>query len=69
MTITIPAATLMNEKEAAAYLGLSVDCLQARRSMGRAPRYIKLGRAVRYDRADLEAFVESCRVTPYAEAE
>ena len=48
---------LMDEKQAAALLNVSVKTLQARRSRGGGPRFVKLGRSVRYAMADLEAFV------------
>ncbi|WP_025322238.1 helix-turn-helix transcriptional regulator [Deferrisoma camini] len=51
---------LMNEKEAAAYLGLSVRTLQAWRQKGIGPAWKKLGRAVRYALSDLDAFLEEC---------
>jgi predicted DNA-binding transcriptional regulator AlpA len=57
---------LMNEKDAAGYLGWSVKTLQARRHYCKPPRYRKIGRSVRYVLADLEAFVEGCTVEPLA---
>ena len=48
---------LLDEKQAAALLNVSVKTLQARRSRGGGPRFVKLGRSVRYAMADLEAFV------------
>lgn len=53
---------LVNEREAARILGLSVHTMQARRFKGRPPEYLKLGKAVRYEREVLERFIESCRV-------
>jgi predicted DNA-binding transcriptional regulator AlpA len=50
---------LMDEKQAAALLNVSVKTLQARRSRGGGPRFAKLGRSVRYAVADLEAFVQA----------
>ncbi len=54
---------LVNETEAAAILGLSVKTLRRWRWAGRGIRYIKLGKggAVRYDPADLVAFIEAGR--------
>ena len=49
---------LMNEKEAAALLHVSVKCLQGWRSRGGGPPFAKLGRSVRYGMADLETFVQ-----------
>lgn len=45
---------LMNEVEAAAYLRLKPQTLSNMRSLGGGPAYIKAGRAVRYERADLD---------------
>ncbi len=55
--------TLINETEAAAILGLSVKTLRRWRWASRGLRFIKLGKggAVRYDPADLVAFIEAGR--------
>lgn len=54
---------LLNEKQAASYLGLSVSTLQAWRWRGRGPAYLKLGgRTIRYRMADLDSFLAGCRV-------
>jgi excisionase family DNA binding protein len=51
---------LLNEKEAALFLGTSVGTLQVWRSTGRYEiPFVKVGRLVRYKRADLEAWIES----------
>jgi predicted site-specific integrase-resolvase len=52
------ADAAMNEIEAAERLGLSVATLRAWRHRGKGPRFVRLGRAVRYlpDR--------SCRIHP-----
>ena len=49
---------LLTEREAAALLHVSVKCLQGWRSRGGGPPYRKIGRCVRYEKADLETFVE-----------
>lgn len=49
---------LINEREAATLLGLSVKCLQGWRLRGGGPPFVKLGRAVRYEVPALEAFVQ-----------
>lgn len=38
------------------------------RYMGRGLPYVKFGRKVLYDRADVETFLDSCKVTPGAAA-
>lgn len=48
---------VLTEKETAALLRISVKGLQSWRYRGNGPKFLKLGRAVRYRRADLQAFV------------
>lgn len=49
---------LLDEKEAAAIYVMTVSTLRNWRSKGEGPRFLKVGkRAVRYRRADLEAFI------------
>jgi hypothetical protein len=51
---------LMDEKQAAALLNVSVKWLQARRCKGGGPKFAKIGgRLVRYAVDDLEAFVQA----------
>ena len=52
---------LLKEDEAAQILSLEVATLRRWRWSGRGPHFIKLGGAVRYDLADLDAFIESSR--------
>ncbi len=52
---------LLTETEAAALLGLKVATLRRWRWAGRGPRFLKIGGAVRYDLADLEAFIVASR--------
>ena len=56
----ISTRNMLNEQDAAAYLGLSVRTLQAWRQRGGGPRFYKLGRAVRYARSNLDAWLD-CR--------
>ena len=49
---------LLNETEAAAVLNLAVPTLRRWRWSGHGPRYAKIGRAVRYDPAELRAYIE-----------
>jgi len=46
---------------AASYLGLSAATLEKFRCSGGGPKFLKLGRAVRYDRADLDDWLASRR--------
>ena len=54
---------LLNEHEAAAYLGLSVATLRRWRWAGRPPVFIKIGNAVRYDPKVIAALIEAGRRT------
>jgi hypothetical protein len=49
---------LINEREAATLLRLSVKCLQNWRVRGDGPPFVRLGRCVRYEVPALEAFVQ-----------
>ena len=48
---------LIDTRQAAEALGMSPDTLALWRSKGEGPPFVKLGRAVRYRRADLDAWV------------
>jgi excisionase family DNA binding protein len=52
----------MTTKDAAAYVGLSEGTLEKLRLTGEGPTYLKLGRAVRYVAADLDAWLVARRV-------
>ena len=58
------AQGLLNEREVAAYLKLSVKTLQLWRYQGSGPPYVKFGRAVRYSKDGLAAFVDAHEVRP-----
>jgi predicted DNA-binding transcriptional regulator AlpA len=47
--------------EAALYLGVSPSFLNKRRGNLSSPPHIKLGRRVMYARADLDAWIDTCR--------
>jgi len=49
---------LITTNEAAIILGVRAQTLAMWRLYKRGPRFIKVGRLVRYRRADLEAFIE-----------
>lgn len=61
--------TLLNEVQAARVLNVSVRTLQAWRLRGGGPRYVKCGRAVRYRRGDLGAWIEANTVSHSTEAD
>jgi hypothetical protein len=50
---------LRTEQQAAALLKVSVKTLQGWRCRGGGPRFVKIGRSVRYQLADLDAFVQA----------
>jgi len=51
--------TFLDTIEAAQHLGLKKTTLEAWRCRGGGPRFAKLGRAVRYRKADLDDWIES----------
>lgn len=54
--------TALKERQAAEVLGVSIRTLQAWRYKRTGPDYLKLGGAVRYEPAALEAFKMKSRV-------
>lgn len=62
----VETARLWNEKEVATFLGVSVAFLQHDRVREKKIAYLKIGRAVRYDYADVVAYAQSCRLTSRA---
>jgi hypothetical protein len=61
---TIDAEALLTEVEAADFLRLSVRTLQAWRLRIAGPAFVQVGRAVRYRRRDLIAWIEANTVSP-----
>jgi hypothetical protein len=64
--------TLIHEREAATYLGMNYHALRMRRTReaksGKFPlRFVKIMNTVRYDVADLDAYIESVTYTPKGE--
>lgn len=55
---------LLSNSEAAEFLGMSPDTLARWRWAGIGPAYLKIGRSIKYRRADLEAFLNESRVNP-----
>lgn len=54
---------LMDEKAAAAYLGVSVALMRKWRQLGQGgPVWCHMGRLVRYAPVDLDAYIAECRV-------
>lgn len=55
--------TMLTRKEAAAFLGLAPVTLEGwARKQNAGPPYVKLGKAVRYRKEDLVAFIEDSTV-------
>ena len=63
MPVSYDATALVNETEAARILSLSVKTLRRWRWAGKPPRFLKIGSAVRYEPAELAAFIETGRRT------
>jgi excisionase family DNA binding protein len=62
----MPVATLtelLTPEEVSELTGLALDTLAQWRSQKREIPYLKIGRAVRYDPAEVEAYLERCRVS------
>ncbi|MFC4271794.1 helix-turn-helix domain-containing protein [Sneathiella chungangensis] len=56
-------STLLNEKEAALRLGCSIYKLQKDRRIGSPIPFLKIGRSVRYQIEDIDAYMERQRFT------
>lgn len=65
-TVTLPQ--LWNQKTLAAYLGKSTAWCERARWCGEGPRFIKLGRHVRYRADDVLAWIEENARTSSGEA-
>ncbi len=62
-------APAMNTVQAGAYIGLSSKTLETLRTRGGGPRFVRYGRkAVRYLKADLDAFMAARFVASTSEA-
>ncbi len=60
---------LLTPLEVAELTGLSTDTLAQWRSQRWGIPYLKIGRAVRYDPTDVQAYLEGCRVSVSAPRE
>lgn len=65
----LPAATdrILSDAQVAERLGVSLFTVRAWRYRGMGPRFLKMGRAVRYRSQDVEAFKQTALVDPTAE--
>ena len=50
---------LLDTQQAAAAFGLSQMTLRKWRCIGEGPRFVRIGRAVRYRKADLDAYAQA----------
>jgi excisionase family DNA binding protein len=62
------SARALTEREVAERLGLSVATLRAWRHRGKGPRYLRLGRSVRYLPSDVAEFVRESAVDTRSES-
>jgi predicted DNA-binding transcriptional regulator AlpA len=63
MTPQVPVDRLFDERSAANVLSCSVALMRKWRLFDEGPSYVKIGRLVRYRRSDIDAFLDSHRVT------
>jgi excisionase family DNA binding protein len=61
-------ARALTEREIAERLGLSVATLRAWRHRGKGPRFLRLGRSVRYLPSDVDDFVRASAVDTRSES-
>lgn len=55
-------AQIISERDAARYIGMSRWWMKHARRMNRGPAYLRIGRAIRYQVADLDAWLQRHRV-------
>lgn len=55
---------VVSEREAALFLGLAIRTLQNRRWRGLPPRFMRMGRSIRYRLSDLQDYMDGCMVEP-----
>lgn len=60
---TTTTEPLLKPEQAGEFLGLSQNWLAKLRMRGDGPTFIRLGRKVRYSRADLEKWIEAGRAS------
>jgi len=64
MTAPPAGPALLTEAEAATFLRLKPVTLKKWRCTGRGPAFVRLGSTVRYEKAELLAYVECARIVP-----
>ena len=68
MPLTSSQTSRLRTKEAAAYCGSSKSTFEKYRLTGEGPVYLKIGRVVVYDRADIDAWLDSKKRISTSEA-
>jgi predicted DNA-binding transcriptional regulator AlpA len=63
----MPEDTYMNAQQAALYLKSSTSTLAKRRLFGGGPSFTRIGRAVRYRKVDLDAWMAASVVSSTSE--
>jgi predicted DNA-binding transcriptional regulator AlpA len=53
------SSPLYNEVEAARYLRRSVSSLRRGRKNGTGPKFVRIGRSVRYQKSQLDAYIDA----------
>lgn len=51
---------ILSERQVAEYLNMSAASLRKWRRLGDGPKFVKIGRAVRYKRQDVDTWLSSC---------
>jgi len=57
---TRPEVDMMTERQVAEHLNMSVGSLRKWRRLRTGPRFVRIGRGLRYRRRDVEAWLDSC---------
>jgi excisionase family DNA binding protein len=66
-TSTVSDAPLVNASDAARLLGIKAQTLAVWRLTARYPlAFVRVGRSIRYSRADIDTFIRARRVAPVA---
>jgi predicted DNA-binding transcriptional regulator AlpA len=60
---------LFTERQAAHYLVRSVSALRRARKNGTGPKFVKIGRSIRYLRDELNAYILECQTAGKTEVE
>ena len=60
--MTVNAPEILSEREVESIFGFSIPYLRRARRERRGPRFLKVGKLVRYRRADIEAYLTAHQV-------